>query len=252
MANILRQRLNRGEFLLGSHINSTDPTMTECIGQCGIDYIWIDTEHTAIDYQTLQMHLIAAKAANCPAMVRVPWNEGYLAKRVLEMGPDAIVFPMIRSAEEARKAIASCLYPPKGDRSFGPIRAANYGTIGPKDFAENIEPPCCFLQVEHIDAVNVIDEILDLSGLDGIIFGPCDLSGSMNRLGSLEDPELHRCIDFVIAKCALKNIPVGISLGLSADNALLEWKAKGIQFMSIGNEYSFIQTGVNSLKRLLL
>lgn len=252
MKNILRRRLQQGDFLLGSHINGTDPTMTECMGQCGIDYIWIDTEHTAIDYQTLQMHLIAARAANCPAMVRVPWNEGYLAKRVLEMGPDGIVFPMIRSAEEARKAIASCLYPPKGDRSFGPIRAANYGIIGPKDFAESIEPPCCFLQVEHIDAVNAIDEILDLPGLDGIIFGPCDLSGSLNRLGVLNDPQLQECIDYVISRCIAKNISVGISLGLSSADSLLKWKAKKIQFMSVGNEYSFIQAGVNSLLSMLM
>ena len=251
MANILRQRLQKENFLLGSHINGIDPTMTECMGQCGIDYICIDTEHTAIDYQTLQMHLIAARAANCPTMVRIPWNEGYLAKRVLEMGPDAIIFPMIRSVEEARRAIASCQYPPKGDRSFGPIRAANYGAISPKDFAEKVDTPCCFLQVEHIDAVNAIDEILAVPGLDGIILGPCDLSGSMHILGDLSSPALTESIDYVIEKCNEYQIPVGVSLGLGSDESLLNWRKKAIQFASIGNEYSFIQKGLAQLKHLL-
>ena len=250
MDNILRNRLAAGEFLLGSHINSSDPTLTECMGQTGIDYIWIDTEHTAIDYKTLQLHLIAARAAGCPTMVRVPWNEGHLAKRVLEMGPDAVVFPMIRSAEEGRKAIAACRYPPLGDRSFGPIRAADYGAIGAAAFAAQ-EPPCVFLQVEHIDAVRCIDEILALDGLDGIIFGPCDLSGSMHRLGRLDDQELNEAMDHVIARCRAMGIPAGISLGLAPDGNLQDWQQRGIQFMSVGNEYAFLQKGLLALKQVL-
>lgn len=251
MANLLRQRLRQGEFLLGSHINSIDPTLTECMGQTGIDYIWVDTEHTAIDYQTLQLHLIAARASGCPAMVRIPWNESYFAKRVLEMGPDAIVFPMIRSLEEAKKAISACRYPPEGDRSFGPIRAACYGAIGVREFVETLEPPCCFLQVEHMDAVEALEDILALPGLDGLILGPCDLSGSLNRLGQLDDPQLNQVIDTVIQTCQHHNIPIGVSLGLGSSDGLLRWKQRGIQFMSVGNEYAFLQTQIASLRQLL-
>lgn len=250
MENILRRRLRQGEFLLGSHINTSDPTLTECMGQTGIDYIWVDTEHTAIDYQTLQLHLIAARAAGCPAMVRVPWNEGYLAKRVLEMGPEAIVFPMIRSLDEAKKAIASCQYPPKGDRSFGPIRAAGYGAIGPREFAEQ-EGPCCLLQIEHMDAVKILDQLLELPGLDGLILGPCDLSGSMGILGQLGDAELVGVIDSVIETCRARKMPIGVSLGLADDAALAVWKARGIQFMSVGNEYAFLQAQLKALQGLL-
>lgn len=250
MENILRERLRQGEFLLGSHINTSDPTLTECMGQTGIDYIWVDTEHTAIDYQTLQLHLIAARAAGCATMVRVPWNEGFLAKRVLEMGPEAIVFPMIRSLEETKKAIASCQYPPKGDRSFGPIRAAGYGTIGPRAFAKQ-EGPCCLLQIEHMDAVQILDQLLDLPGLDGLILGPCDLSGSMGILGQLDDPKLNLVMDSVIQKCHDHQIPIGVSLGLADDSALTAWKDRGIDFMSIGNEYAFLQAQLSALRQLL-
>lgn len=250
MENSLRKRLRQGDFLLGSHINTSDPTLTECMGQTGIDYIWVDTEHTAIDYQTLQFHLIAARAAGCPVMVRVPWNEGYLAKRVLEMGPEAIVFPMIRSVEEAKKAIASCQYPPKGDRSFGPVRAAGYGAIGPQAFADR-ESPCCLLQIEHMDAVKILDQLLELPGLDGLILGPCDLSGSMGILGQLADPGLVGVIDTVIETCRAHKMPIGVSLGLADDSSLAAWKARGIQFMSVGNEYAFLQAQLKGLQALL-
>lgn len=247
--NVLRHRLTQGDFLLGSHVNTTDPTLTECMAQSGIDYLWIDTEHTAIDYQTLQLHLIAAKAAGCPAIVRVPWNESYLAKRVLEMGPEAVVFPMIRSAEEGARAIAACRYPPLGDRSYGPIRAAEYGAVGCGDFAQR-EQPCCLLQIEHIDAVKCIEEILALNGLDGIVFGPCDLSGSLHRLGSLSDVEMNAAIDHVIGLCRQKGIPAGVSLGLTSAEALRDWRARGIQFLSAGNEYAFVQKGLTWLKQV--
>lgn len=247
MENSLRAPLRSGDFLLGSHINSNDPTMTECMGQSGLDYLWIDTEHAAIDYHTLQLHLIAASSAQCPAIVRVPWNEPYLAKRVLEMGPAGIVFPMIRSVSEAEQAIASCLYPPRGNRSYGPIRAAKYGAVGCQEFAAEVPPPCCFLQVEHIDAVRCIDGILDLPGLDGIIFGPCDLSGSLNRLGALDDPELAALIDHVLARCSRKGVPAGISLGAITPAGLESWRRRGIRFLSAGNEYSFVMQGISNL-----
>lgn len=251
MENPLRARLRRGDFLLGSHINTTDPTLTECMGRTGIDYIWVDTEHTAIDYATLQHHLIAARAAGCPALVRVPWNEGYLAKRVLEMGPEGIVFPMIRSPEEGRRAIAACRYPPEGDRSFGPIRAAGYGAVGPRDFAEKEAPPCCFLQIEHKDAVACLEAILDLPGLDGLILGPCDLSASLGILGQMEDGGLNRAIDTVIEKCHARKMPIGVSLGLGDAPSLLAWKNRGVDFMSVGNEYAFLMAQIAALRKLL-
>lgn len=249
MENRFRELLASGRFLLGTHICTCDSSLTESAGLCGFDYLWIDTEHTAIDYAVLQRHLIAARAANTASIVRIPWNDDILAKRVLEQGPDGIVIPMICSAEEARRAVAACRYPPAGTRGYGPLRAADYGLVGCTEFVGR-QPPVIILQIEHRRAVESIDAILDTEGFDAVVFGPCDLSGSLGRLGALEDAELCGMIDHVLKKCRERGIPAGVSLGLAPAQALLDWKARGIRFLSAGNEYNFMQQGAALLRQV--
>ena len=248
MNDKFKRRLCSGEFQFGTHINACDPTLTELLGGCGFDYLCIDTEHTAIDYTGLQMHLIAARAAGCPALVRVPWNEPYLAKRVLEQGPDGIIFPMIRSVEEAKKALDACIYPPDGLRCFGPIRAQGYGSVPLDEYMEQAKNGLCrLLQIEHFDAVNHIDEILELDGLDGVILGPCDLSGSVKLLGQTNAPEVASLIDRTIGKCREHGVPVGVSLGACGPDTVLAWKRRGAQFVSAGSEYGYVLRGAGQL-----
>lgn len=249
MKNRFRALLDSGRFLLGTHICTCDSSLTEAAGLCGFDYLWIDTEHTAIDYAVLQRHLIAARAAGTAAIVRIPWNDDILAKRVLEQGPDGIVIPMICSAEEARRAVAACRYPPAGTRGYGPLRAADYGLVDCKEFAGQ-QPPVIILQIEHRRAVENIDAILDTEGFDAVVFGPCDLSGSLGKLGVLDDAELRGMIDLVLEKCRARGIPAGVSLGLAPAATLLDWKARGVQFLSAGNEYNFLQQGAALLRQL--
>ncbi|MCI9486498.1 MAG: aldolase [Lachnospiraceae bacterium] len=245
--NMLNKRLADGRFLLGAHVNGCDPSLTELMGQCGFDYLWIDTEHTAIDYHTLQMHLIAAKAAGCPAIVRVPWNETYLAKRVLEQGPDGIVFPSINSAEEAKRAMDACFYPPTGMRGYGPIRATGYGLTPMAEYIAKADDFCRFIQVEHVSAVSHLEEILEVPGIDGVILGPCDLSGSIGRLGETECFVMRELIDRTIKICGERKVPVGVSLGLCGAEEILDWRRRGIQFLSAGSEYSYILQGASRL-----
>ena len=113
--------------MAGTHVSLSEPIITELIGNLGYDFIWVDTEHTAIDYHTLELLLMGARASGTQTLVRVPWNDAVLAKRVLEQGPDGIIFPMVNTAEEADRAMKSTLYPPEGNRGFGPIRATQYG-----------------------------------------------------------------------------------------------------------------------------
>mgnify|MGYP002579116693 CR=1 FL=1 len=97
--NAFRNKLLSGAEMVGFEIDLCDPCISEMVGQMGYDYLWIDTEHEAMDYQTVLMHIIAARAAGTASVVRIPQNEPFLAKRVLEMGPDGIIFPMISTAE---------------------------------------------------------------------------------------------------------------------------------------------------------
>lgn len=129
MENQFRKALESGHRLFGTHVNLTDYRVCEMLGGVGFDYLWVDMEHIATSFSDMERHLIAAKAAGTPCVVRVTWNDIPHIKRVLEAGPDAIVVPMVNSVKEAQRAIDTCIYPPEGKRGFGPCRAVRYGLI---------------------------------------------------------------------------------------------------------------------------
>lgn len=178
----LRECLKSG-YAIGTHVSMTDPCICELFGYLGFDYIWIDMEHTTIDYKTLLCHLNGAKAAGVDAIVRVPEYDFVSLKKVLEMGPAGIVLPMIKSIEQAQKLIDFTFYPPKGNRGFGPSRAIRYGVDDVNEYIkEGSNDLLRFIQIEHVDAVKILPQLLKIDGIDGFIIGPCDLSGSVNEL----------------------------------------------------------------------
>lgn len=97
---ILKEKFRSCELITGMHICLSDPAVTELCASIGYDFLWIDTEHSPMDYQNILMNLIAAHSGGTPALVRIPWNDAVLAKRVLEMGPEGIIFPMINNKKE--------------------------------------------------------------------------------------------------------------------------------------------------------
>ncbi len=231
----LKEKLRSGQTLMGFEIDLTDPSIAEMASRTGFDCLWIDMEHEAVSLETVEMEIIACAAGSAASVVRIPWNESYLAKRVLEMGPDGIIFPMVNSAEEAKKAMDACLYPPMGKRGFGPKRCCDYGREDMNRYIEEApERLTRFIQVEHIDAVRNLDEILKVPYLDGIIVGPCDLSGSIGLLNDIYNPKVLDLIDEVVGKCRACGMPVGIAVGTDSAAQLQFWLEKGFQFIFSG------------------
>lgn len=236
-----REKLKAGKHLIGFEVDLCDPCISEAVGALGFDYLWIDSEHEAMDYETILMQIIACKAGGAASVVRVPYNEPYLAKRVLEMGPDGIIFPTINSAEEARKAIDACVYPPFGQRGFGPRRACRYGAEPLEEYIKAApERTCRFLQVESAAAVDALEEILAVPFIDGIILGPCDLSGTIGHLNEIFHPEVLALIDKAVAKCKAAGVPIGIAVGANSREDMQFWFDRGLQFISAGSDLSAI------------
>ena len=173
----LRAKWRRGEPSAWMWITLTDITVAEVVRDLGLDWVGIDTEHGAIDLQSLQSLLIGL--GDVPAIVRVPGNDAFHIKRVLDMGATGVIVPHIRSAAEARQAVAACKYPPMGIRGTGPRRAGRYGHDETEYFLNANERTMVVLMMETIDAVNDIDAILEVEGVDGLLFGPMDLCASM-------------------------------------------------------------------------
>lgn len=232
-----KERLKRGDRLIGFEVDLADPCITEMASSQGFDFLWLDIEHEAVNHETVLMQIIACKAGGAASVVRVPWNEPYLAKRILEMGPDGIIFPMVNSADEARKAMDACLYPPLGTRGFGPRRACDYNREDLSVYIDQYADRMCrFIQVEHAAAVEDLDKILAVPYLDGIIVGPCDLSGSIGRLNDIYHPEVLALIDETVKKCKQHHMPVGIAVGSDTPEQFKFWLDRGFQFISSGSD----------------
>ena len=136
--NILREKIKNGQKICGTLVSLTEPCLCEIMGNAGYDCVWIDMEHTYMSYKDVLCHLNAARSTDLPAVVRLPQDDLTTTKKVLEMDPDGVIFPMVKSAAEARKLIEMTLYPPRGTRGFGPLRAIGYGAIDAKQYVENI------------------------------------------------------------------------------------------------------------------
>ncbi len=241
---LLKAMQKGGCKVIGGHVFLTDPSITEAMAMYGYDFIWIDAEHGPFDKHTLLMHVMAANAGGAAAFVRVAENNPAVIKPILEMGINGIIIPMILTEEDAQRAIKACLYPPLGIRGFGPRRACRYGQTPIKTYLEDASDSFLrILQIEHIQAVENIDAILAVPGLDAIIIGPNDLSASIGRLGESMHPEVLALGEQIIAHAKRAGVPVGVSIGPD-EQAIRTWMEMDLNFMSVGDDISFLQQGV--------
>lgn len=236
-----RDRVLTGEPLTGTHISTGDFIVADILSRCGFDFIWLDTEHSCMDYRTLLSCISVIHARGIPVVVRAHVNDHAHTKRLLEMGIDGIVFPYIETVEQAKDAIASCLYPPKGFRGFGPLGAADYGLRDNGDYIRNSENELAiFLQVECEQAVEQLDELCALDHADGFVLGPCDLSGSIGCLGDVKSERNMELIRQTIKTLKKHGKCAGISLGTTEEDEQRFWIDLGLQFVSAGTDYDYL------------
>ncbi len=205
----LKARLAAGETLVGSLITIGSAEVAEVMSLAGFDYLWIDLEHGAIDLVVAQ-RLIQAAGPRCPCLVRIPENREVWIKKALDLGCAGVVVPQIRSADEARQAVAACLYPPAGQRSVGITRAQGYGLSFAEYIASANDDLLVVVQAEHRDAVADIESIVRIPGVGCVLVGPFDLSGSMGLLGQVTHPQVQAAIERVRLACAHAGLPSGI------------------------------------------
>jgi 2-dehydro-3-deoxyglucarate aldolase/4-hydroxy-2-oxoheptanedioate aldolase len=248
----LKDKLKAQAPLAGMHVSLSDCCITELCGNLGYDFIWIDTEHTAIEYHTLLEHIIAAKAAGVDSLVRIPWNDAILAKRVIEMGPSGIIFPVVNTVEELDRAMKSTLYPPNGTRGFGPIRAVRYGLDDADEYIakKSLDMIRC-AQIESFVAVDNLEEMAKNPWVDCFIFGVCDLSGSIGELNKVFDKHTSDLVDRAVAILHRAGKSVGVSTGSDDPKVLRYWHDKGINFISAGTDYLHILSGARKVRETL-
>ena len=182
-----RTRLRRRDLLVGPLLTLAAPSAAEAFARAGCDWVWIDLEHAPLSLDQAQQ-IIQAVGDRSGTAVRVPWNDPVHIKQALDLGCDAVIVPQVRTADEARLAVAAAKYPPTGDRSVGIARAQQYGLTLSEYVRTANDRVAVIVQIEHIDAVVQMNEILAVPGVDGVIVGPYDLSASLGRPGRDRPP----------------------------------------------------------------
>lgn len=186
--------------LIGTIVTLNNPQITEMLSSAGFDWLMIDMEHSTLTIGEVQC-LLQSMHPDCISIVRIPGNDPVWIKRVLETGCDGIMVPLVNSEDEARVAVDAAKYPSDGSRSFGVSRAHGYGARFDSYINSANQETVVLIQVEHIKAVNYIEQILSVKGIGGIFVGPYDLSGNLNRIGDISDEEVQKAIDIVKASC---------------------------------------------------
>ena len=200
-------RVRAGETLLGAIIALPCLEAAEIFSRAGFDWLLIDTEHAPLDAQAAQGLL---QAARCPCLVRVPAGAEAPIKKALDIGAAGVVVPQVNSAAEAERIVRYCRYPPRGSRGVGIVRAQGYGLDFERYVSAANESVVVMLQIEHIDAVRNIEAIARVPGVDALMIGPYDLSGSMGSLGRVNDPEVERAIETVREACVAAGMRLAI------------------------------------------
>jgi 2-dehydro-3-deoxyglucarate aldolase/4-hydroxy-2-oxoheptanedioate aldolase len=241
-----RDKLRRGQLCLGTCITFGDPTVTEALAG-SLDFIWIDMEHNPLSLEQVQGHILATKGTGATALVRVPWNDAVLIKPVLDIGAAGVIVPLVRTADDVRRAVAACKYPPEGVRGYGPRRPSNYGRMGGPDFIRAANAAVMpIVQIEHLDALNNLDEILAVPGLAMLVIGPNDLAASLGHPGEPRHPDVVRAINAVLAKGSRAGIPVGLAAG-GEPELFLEWIRNGARWIAIGADFWLLVRAITQL-----
>lgn len=213
----------------------------EIMAHQGWDSLTIDLQHGLVDYQAAIPMLQAISTTDTVPMVRVPWLDSGILMKMLDAGAYGVICPMISSWEEAERLVAACRYPPLGGRSFGPIRASLYAGADYPAHANNTV--AVFAMIETRQALDNLDDIVAVEGLDGLYIGPSDLSSALGYKPGFDrtEPELVEAIDLVLAKTKERNLVAGIHNGSVAyARSMIE---KGFQLVTVGSDARFIAAG---------
>jgi len=246
MINQLKQKLLAGKSVFGPWIETTSIDNAEILANIGADFIMIDGEHGAMDFETAGRMISQIKYTNTSPLLRVPGNDMFIIKQYLDTGAAGIMIPMVNSKAEAEKAVSFCNYPPKGVRGIGAGRNCLFANQLNEYLSYSTEGDgiLVILQIEHIDAVNNIDEILTVPGIDIAFVGPFDLSASMNLLGQIDHPKILEAIDKVLISCKKHNIIPGT---ITTTERLKKHIDQGFRVLIGGMDGQFIFEGGRKL-----
>lgn len=244
----LKKKLKNNNLTIGSWITIGHPSIPEILSNAGFEWLTIDMEHNSIDKSMMQNLISVIQSKNISALVRVDKNEEVTIKHALDAGADGIIVPMVNNKDDAMKAIEYAKYPPIGKRGVGLSRAQNYG-YDFEDYKKWQEENLVIIaQIEHINGVNNLHEIIGVDGIDAVIVGPYDLSGSLGYPGDFTKLELKTALNNVKNICKESSFPLGYHV-VDPNPELVKSKInEGFTFIAFSTDFYFM--GNNSIEMM--
>ena len=238
------ERLRKNEILVGTMLTIPAPEVAEMVAKCGFDWLFMDGEHAPLSILEWQ-RLMQAVGGRCANVLRVPSLSERDVKKALDIGADGIIVPMVNTVEQAQQAVNWSKYPPRGQRGVGLARAQGYGLDFADYMASANDRTALIIQAEHIDAVDNIDDIARVEGIDAVFIGPYDLSASMGKTGEVGDAEVVAAIDRVRQACQKNNIALGY-FGLDAAS-VQGYIEQGYHLICAGVDAGFVTAGATRI-----
>jgi 4-hydroxy-2-oxoheptanedioate aldolase len=238
--NPLRKLWSSGGTAFGAWCATTSVVSAEAVAVAGYDYVCVDLQHGAVSYSDAVPMLVAIAGRGAAPICRVPANDPGVIGKVLDAGALGVVVPLVSSADEAARAVAACRYPPRGVRSFGPVRAAT--VIESRNVAD-LESVICAVMVETREGLDRVDEIAATPGLDVIYVGPADLALALGLAPGYErpEPEHDEAIRTIREACRRH----GIVMGIHCDGGEMAARrlGQGVQMATVVNDLALVRAG---------
>ena len=242
--NRFKQRLRAGERQIGLWCSLSNAYAAEAVAGSGFDWPLLDTEHSPGGVESVLGQLQAIAPYPVAGVVRPAWNDTVLIKKFLDVGAQTLLVPFVQSPDEAAAAVAAMRYPPQGVRGVaGTTRASGFGRIG--DYARRAaEELCLLVQIETGEALERLEAIASVDGVDGVFIGPNDLAASLGHLGEPGHPEVVAAVEDAIARLKVLGKPSGIYTTPAFARRCLDL---GAAFAAVGGDLGILARGTEAL-----
>jgi 4-hydroxy-2-oxoheptanedioate aldolase len=232
-----------GRPLFGIWLTMPNVVGAEFAAREGPDYVCVDNQHGLIDFSDTVPMLVGVTAGGAIPVVRVTWNQPAPIMAALDAGAFGVVIPMVNDAEEARRAVAACRFPPKGMRSYGPVRAKYaLGTADPIELDE----VACIVMVETVGGIAHVDEIVSVEGVDAVYVGPSDLALAVGKKPGGPRPYDDLAEPLARIKTACRNHGVAVGIHALAGEVAQRYAEDGFDMITVGSDASMFAAAVRA------
>ncbi len=238
----LKEKLATNRVTIGSWITLAHPAIAEIMARAGFEWLVVDLEHSTITIREAEELIRVIDLSGVVPLVRLTCNDENQIKRVMDAGAHGIVVPMIKSAEDAKAAVSAIYYPNRGSRGVGLARAHGYGTSFAEYRAWLDTSAVVIVQIEHTDAVEQLEAIFSVDGVDGYIIGPYDLSASMGKPGQFDDPQFLAALDRIGEVARQMNMAGGVHVVEPDPQQVISRIDEGFSFIAFSLDTRMLDT----------